>query len=110
MEIDINTQQLVELALFTLSSLDEEEIQEEDPRAQIALDVLAQYIMLQNPSISNEQLMEEINTMETEYMLNSLVNKGMIEIEFSDDGEIRYTATELGKRISEGCEDEVDFD
>lgn len=111
MEISINTQQLVELALFTLSSLEESEIEAEDARAQIALDVLHQYVLINNPNATQEEVIEEIHTLETEYVLNSLVNKGMIEREFGDDGEIRYTATPFGRMVAqEYNDDEIDID
>lgn len=109
MEIDINTQELLELALFTLSALDDNEIQEDDPRANIALDVLAQYVLLEKPEATPEEVIEEIQTMETEYILNSLVNKGMIDREFSEDGEIRYCATDLGRSVAKEEDHETNF-
>ena len=109
MEIDINTQELLELALFTLSALNDDEIQEDDPRATIALDVLAQYVLLEKPEATPEEVIEEIQTMETEYILNSLVNKGMIDREFSEDGEVRYSATDLGRSVAKDQDDEVNF-
>lgn len=108
MEIEINDQQLIELALFALCNLEDEELEDESPTGQIALNVLAQFVLQNNPELSQDEVFEKINEMETEYTLNSLVNKGMIDREFSDDGEIRYVATDKGRAVAQGDDYDID--
>ena len=110
MDIEINNQQLIELALFAISNLEDEELEDENPTGQIALSVLAQFVLLDHPNLSQDEVFEKINELETEYTLNSLVNKGMIDREFSEDGEIRYVATEKGRAIASEMDDDYDID
>lgn len=107
MEIQINNEQLLELALNVTTGSDD--IEEDDPLMSIAHQILGQYIAITYPEIQTaEEAQMKLIELETNYILQTLVKKNMIEAEFDEFGTICYSPTEAGKTYVRDHQDEMD--
>lgn len=104
----INREQLLNLALKVVT-LSEDKKEDRD-----AVNIIVWYIInalgREGVEATQDVIEERYSEMVASFITKQLVNKGYVEAVFSEDGEIIYRSTELGKQAVERALDDKEVD
>lgn len=88
----INEQQLLDMCLYTVSSLEGQD--EENSAFKTAFDLITAYAVKELDSkglpYSVDDIKNEINELVTQYSINNLIRSGLVEASFEEDGSVKY--------------------
>lgn len=92
-----NTEQLVQLALYAASSVEDEQSEVLKTADAVIVGYIVSNFAEKNIDFTEEMVQDEYRKMLTDYTLSSLVSDGLIDVSMGDDGEFYFSLSEDGE-------------
>lgn len=93
----INDEQLLDFALSHICEKNTNEVHEVAEKI-VTLYIINRWEKEGKTEFTEEEVCDKFSELVADYVLGSLVRKGLVDVDFDDKGELWYNVTDLGQR------------